>query len=131
MSYAASAALQAALYAYLTDLPALQAVPIYDQVPSQAAGTFVLIGPEEVLDASDKSGAGARHRFSLSVITDGAGFADAKEMAVALSDALESANFSLTRGHLVSLQFEKAIAKRIGEGAVRRIDLTFVARIEL
>lgn len=131
MSYGASAALQTALYGYLTALPALSGVAVHDQVPSNTSGTFVLIGPEEVQDASDRSGAGARHRFTISVITDGAGFAAAKALAVGISDALGEADLTLSRGRVVALHFEKALAKRIGEGAVRRIDLTFVARIEL
>ena len=48
----------------LTGLPALAGVAIYDAVPPSPAGTFVLVGPEEVRDASDKSGAGAEHRLA-------------------------------------------------------------------
>jgi len=64
------------------------------------------------------------------VISDATGFLAAKEIAVAISDALVGAALVLTRGHLVSLQFLKAVAKRLSEGEARRIDLRFRARVE-
>ena len=54
--------------------PALTGVATYDAVPPNATGTFVLIGPEEARDQSDKSGAGAEHQMVISVITDATGF---------------------------------------------------------
>lgn len=131
MSYGVAAALQAAVYQRLAGAAGLAGVPIHDALPPGAGtGSFVLIGPEEVTDASDKSGAGAEHRFVVSVISDAAGFHAAKEIAVAASDALVNAPLSLTRGRLVSLRFRRAVARRLDEGEVRRIDLTFVARVE-
>jgi hypothetical protein len=132
MSYAGAAALQAAIYQRLTATTALAGVPIHDALPPGAgAGTFVLIGPEEVRDASDKTGPGAEHRFVVSVISDGTGFQAAKTVAVAVSDALVGASLILARGRLVYLVFQRARASRIDEGEVRRIDLTFAARLEL
>lgn len=131
MSYGAAAALQAAVFQHLSDDPALSGVAIYDAVPPGPSGTFVLVGPEEVLDASDKSGAGAEHRLLVSVISDGSGFLAAKTIAADVSDALTGAGLVLARGRLVSLLFQRAAARRIDEGEVRRIDLTFRARIEL
>ena len=55
----------------------------------------------------------------------------AKTIAAAISDSLGGASLSLARGRLVSLRFQRASARRIDEGEVRRIDLTFRARIEL
>lgn len=131
MSYAMAAALQAAIFERLSTDPALGGVPVLDAVPDGGpGGTFVLIGPEEVRDASDKSGAGAEHRILLSVISDAAGFQLAKSVAVAVSDALDGAPLVLTRGRLVSLAFQRATARRLKEGAVRRIDLGFRARVE-
>ncbi len=131
MSYGAAAALQAAVYQHLSADPALAGVAVHDAVPSGPPGTFVLVGPEEVRDASDKSGAGAEHRLAVSVISDGAGFLAAKTIAAAISDSLAGASLVLARGRLVSLLFQRASARRIDEGEVRRIDLTFRARIEL
>lgn len=129
MSYGAAVALQAAVYQHLSAV--LAGVAVHDAVPPGPAGTFVLVGLEEVLDASDKSGAGAEHRLVVSVISGGAGFLAAKTVAADVSDALTGAGLVLARGRLVSLLFQRAVARRIDEGEVRRIDLTFRARIEL
>ena len=131
MSYGAAQALQAAVYQDLAAAPALAGVAIYDAVPPGPAGTFVLVGPEEVRDASDKTGQGAEHLLAISVISDASGFQTAKTIAGAITDRLAGADLALSRGRLVSLLFQRASARRIDEGDVRRIDLTFRARIEL
>ncbi len=132
MSYSAAAALQTAVYQRLTAFPALAGVSVVDAIPAGTSlGSFVLIGPEVVTDQSDKSGAGAEHRFDISVISDATGFLSAKMIAAAVSDALAGAALTLTTGTLVSLQFQRAVARRIDQGDVRRIDLGFRARIEL
>jgi hypothetical protein len=131
MSYGSAAALQSAVYARLTAAAALAAVPVVDAMPSGGGlGTFVLIGPEEVIDQSDKTGGGAEHRLSVAVISDATGFAAAKAVAVAVSDALDAAPLVLTRGRLVSLMFLRARAQRLDAGGARRIDLSFRARVE-
>ena len=131
MSYAAAAALQSAIFQRLSTFPALASVAIYDAVPPNATGTFVLIGPEEARDQSDKSGAGADHQLVISVITDATGFLSIKTIAADISDALIGVPLTLTRGALVQLLFLRASARRISEGETRRIDLTFRARVQL
>jgi len=131
MSYGAAPALQQAVFQRLTGFPALAAVAIYDAVPPSATGTFVLIGPEEARDQSDKSGAGAEHQLVISVITDATGFLSIKTIASDISDALIDAPLMLARGTLVNLMFLRASARRIEEGEIRRIDLTFRARVQL
>ncbi|WP_050522642.1 DUF3168 domain-containing protein [Pseudorhodobacter wandonensis] len=131
MSYGAAAALQAAIYGRLTAAAALAGVAVLDAVPSGGGtGTFVLIGPEEVFDQSDKTGGGAEHRLTVAVISDAAGFQAAKDVAVAVSDALVDAPLALARGNLVGLRFLKAKAVRLDNGLTRRIDLSFRARVE-
>ncbi|WP_112309046.1 DUF3168 domain-containing protein [Pseudogemmobacter bohemicus] len=131
MSYAAAAALQAAVFQQLSTAPVLAGVAVHDALPPSPPGLFVLIGPEDVRDASDKSGAGADHRLVISVISDAEGFLAAKTLSVAISDLMATPLPALSRGRLVSLAFDRAVARRIGEGTVRRIDLTFRARIEI
>lgn len=131
MSYGAAGALQAAVYQYLAADPALTGVALHDALPPGTGGTFVLVGPEEVRDASDGSGAGAEHRLQISVISDASGFLVAKEIAAVISVRLADAPLDLTRGRLVSLSFLRAVARRLDEGEMRRIDMTFRARIEL
>lgn len=135
MSYGAAAALQAAIWGHLTGWPALAGVPVVDEMPAgQQPETFILLGPEVVLDQSDKTGGGAEHRLTLSVISTAGGFLAAKTAAAAVSAALVDAPLVLTTGQLVGqlvgLGFVRAVARRLDQGAVRRIDLTFRARIE-
>ena len=77
---------------------------------------------------------GALHDFVVSVLsgTDEAnGFGAVKEVAVAVSDALETTEMVLDRGHLAGLWFLRARARRAENGAGRRVDMTFRARIDL
>jgi hypothetical protein len=132
MSYAVAAVLQTAIYGLLSSAPDLTGVDILDAVPpGGGTGTFVLLGPEEVVDASDKSGGGAEHRFVISVISDLTGFLAAKTVAAAVSEALIGQTAAMATGRIVSILFQKAVAKRLEDGDARRIDLTFRARIEV
>lgn len=131
MSYAAAAALQTAVYGQLSGWPALAGVTVVDAMPTGTAPeTFVLIGPEAVVDQSDKTGAGAEHRFEVAVISTDTGFLSAKTVAAAVSEALVGEGLTLATGHLVGIMFLRAVARRLDEGTSRRIDLTFRARIE-
>lgn len=134
MSYAVAAALQAAVFERLSgdaELSALVDGAIHDSAPPRSPrGTLVLLGAEEVIDRSDRSGAGAEHRLTVSVLSDAAGFLEAKTAAVRISDLLAQADLALSRGRLVGLWFDRAEARRIEGGRVRRIDLRFRARVE-
>lgn len=135
MSYAGSGALQEAVYQRLAGdavLTGLVGDAIYDVVPAGTLpATYVTLGPEEARDASDKTGHGAEHRFTVSVVTGAAGFQTAKDAAAAISDALVDAELALGRGRLVSLNFLRARARRVQKNDVRRIDLTFRARLDM
>lgn len=134
MSYGVSSALQAAVYQQLVNdatLGGLVGTAIYDALPGGALPSiYVTLGPETVREKSDKSGKGALHTFTVSVVTDTAGFQAAKDAAGAVSDALSDADLSLSRGTLVYLAFDRALAKLEGTGTQRRIDLRFRARVE-
>lgn len=131
MSYGAAAALQAAIYGRLIGWADLAGVPVVDAMPAGSAPeTFVLMGPEVVADQSDKTGSGAEHRLEISVISTATGFLAAKTAAAAVAAALEDAPLDLLVGRLVGLSFQRAVARRLDQGTVRRIDLTFRARIE-
>ena len=133
MSYGVAAALQTAVFSRLTTdgaLGALVGSDVYDALPTGALpALYVVLGAEDVRDASDKTGGGAWHQFTVSVVTQSAGFATAKAAAAAVSDALVDAPLDLARGTLVSLNFHKATAARVGTGAVRQINLIFRARV--
>lgn len=134
MSYAVSAALQEAVYNQLVNdagVTGLVGGNIYDALPSGSLPpTYISLGPEEARDASDQLGDAARHDFIVSVVTDQSGFQDAKEVAAAICDALIGADLTLSRGHLVGLWFQRAKAERTDNGASRRIDLIFRARVD-
>lgn len=133
MSYGVAAALQQAVFQKLSNDPALGAVlggAIYDALPpGTLPPLYVILGSEDVKDASDKTGGGALHEFTVTVVTESAGFSSAKVAAAAVNDALVDADLPLTRGTLVSLNFRKAKAARVGTGDVRQINLTFRARV--
>ena len=133
MSYLAGAALQEAVFQHLqsdADLGA-EGIAIHDAPPpGSPRGTYVVLGPEDVIDRSDASGPGAEHRFSVTVVSDAAGFAVAKRIAGRVSATLEDAPLALGEGRLVGLWFHQAQARRIEGGRGRRIELRFRARIE-
>lgn len=134
MSYGAAAALQAAIYQRLAGDAALDALvngAVHDALPpGPLPPLYVSLGPEDARDRSDKTGAGALHKFTVSVVSGTAGFGAAKAVAAAVSDALTDADLTLARGALVSLTFDRARARREGDGNIRRIDLTFRARVD-
>ena len=133
MSYAMSKALQAAVFARMTGdtgLTDLVGTAIFDALPpGEVPGLYVALGPEKVRDASDATGQGAIHEFTISVVTDQSGFAVAKTAAAAVSDALLAGLPVLDRGRVLTLRFHKAAAARVGTGDTRRIDLIFRARL--
>ncbi|MEM9581913.1 MAG: DUF3168 domain-containing protein [Pseudomonadota bacterium] len=134
MSYGVSAALQQAVYQALSSdmiLDGLIGSAVFDAEPVGAMpSSYVSLGAERVRDRSDKTGAGAVHEFDIAVITEADGFFVAKEIAGAVSDALVNQDLALSRGRLIYLRFFKARAQRVEKARIRRIDLTFRARIQ-
>lgn len=132
MSYAMAAALQAAVFAALHGDPEVMALSggaIHDALPpGPVAPLFVVIGPEEARDASDQTGMGAVHDFTVTVTSSAAGFVEAKQLAAAVSNALSGADLILSRGRLVALRFLRARARRV-DGA-REIELSFRALLD-
>lgn len=133
MSYAMAAPLQAAIYAHLradAGVSAALGEHLYDALPpGEPPLLYAVLGGEDARDASDKTGAGAWHRLTISVVASAAGFASAKAAAGAICDALIDAPLSLSRGTLTGLFFEKARAARRGPAGTRLITLTFRARV--
>ena len=134
MSYGSGAALQAAVYQALAGDAAVAAAvgsAIYDAVP---AGTlpdlYISLGVEQATAVRDQGGAVVRHQVVVSVLSDDAGFARAKELAADVSDALDGAALTLDRGRLLSLGMDRARARRADKNRKRRIDLRFVALVD-
>ncbi|AUH34161.1 DUF3168 domain-containing protein [Paracoccus tegillarcae] len=138
MSYAAGVALQAAVYQQLRADVALSDLvgdAVYDAMPVEApSGVYVSLGPDDARDAGDVSARGSRHDFVVSVLSgtdETDGFGAVKEVASAVSAVLESGETVLAHGHLAGMWFLRAKARRVENGAARRVDLTFRARIDL
>lgn len=133
MTYALAAALQQSIFQHLAADAAVTSAlgsDLFDAMPSGSLPQiYAVLGAEEVLDRSDASRRGARHRFTVSVFTSAAGFVVAKEAAAAICDALIDAPLTLSRGRLVGLWFERASAQRLDDGG-RSITLLFAARLE-
>lgn len=134
MTYALAAGLQTAIYGVLAADTGVQAVVgahVYDAVPGGTLPqTYVVVGEEDVRPAGDVTGDGALHDIVISVISDAAGFADAKDAAGAVSTALDGFAPVLSAGRVVWLAFRRAKARRGSSPAARQIDLTFRVRIE-
>ncbi len=134
MSYGMAAALQEAVFQVLQGdaaLGALVGADIFDAAPPGAVPPiYVSLGPEEVREASDQSGRGAEHEFTVSVVSRAAGFKSAKQAAAAVSAALLGATLTLARGRVVYLNFQRAKAARVEGADMRRIDLRFRAFLE-
>lgn len=134
MTYTVAASLQEAVFTRLASDAALGALvdgAIYDVLPSgPVPPLYVTLGPEEVRARSDGTAGGAWHRLTVTVVSDRAGFLEAKQVAGAVSDALEGAQMMLGRGALVGVHFWRARARRESGGSRRRIDLTFRARVD-
>lgn len=135
MSYAATAALQEAVYAVLAGdatIAALTGGAVHDALPpGPVPSLHVALGPERVQDASDQTGRAARHDFAIVVSSDGAGFRDAKRVAAAVSDAILGAGPDLGQapGRATTLSFLRARARRVGDR--REIEIWFRAFIDL
>lgn len=134
MSYGVAAALQEAVFQRLnTDslVSSLVGGAIYDALPSGALpSVYLTLGPEDARERGDSSAGGAWHSFVVSVVSDGAGFLMAKQIAGAVSDSLVNADLALSRGQLTGIHFLRARARRQTGGSLRRIDLTFRAHVD-
>ena len=135
MTYALSAALQSAIFQHLQSdgpLAALVGSAIYDALPSGTVpNLYVSLGAETSEDRSDVTGAGSLHQLTISVVSDAAGYAMAKQAAGAVCDALQDVDLTLSRGQLVYLNYERAVAQRSGPaGSLRQINLRFRARVD-
>lgn len=134
MSYAVSGALQAAVFQALsgdTALGALVGPAIYDEVPAgETPAVYVVLGAETATDRSDATGSGTLHLLTVTVVSEAAGYAQAKAAAGAVAEVLVQP-MSLSRGQLVYMHFDRAVARRAGPaGSARQIDLRFRARVD-
>lgn len=133
MTYAISWPLQEGIYALVCNDPACSSSlgsRVFDAAPPTTEGTmpddvYMTFGDEEVQDWSTSSTQGAVHTVSISVHAPRHGFADAKQTAAAISDAILSGALTLTQGTVVNVRFVDARTVRQEADTFRRIDLRF------
>ncbi|MEM9145798.1 MAG: DUF3168 domain-containing protein [Pseudomonadota bacterium] len=135
MTYALAWPLQQAVFQRLAadaGVTALLGDRLYDAPPQDAAATemHLTLGDETATDWSTGTGGGAEHRLTLLIHAPARGFAEAKQAAAAICDALLGAELSLTRGHVVCIGFLAAETARAQTDRVRQIALRFRILVE-
>lgn len=138
MTYALSWPLQQAVYDALAADPTVAAMVgdrIYDAPPPFEADAspevpWMTLGDERVDDWSTKDSNGAVHLLSIAVHAPRRGFAEAKRVAGAVSDALSTAPLPLTRGRVVHVGFVSGRTRRTEGDALRRIEVRFRVLVE-
>lgn len=105
---------------------ALVGTAIYDTSPTGVLPDIsVLIGAEEVIDASDKSASARLHRIEIEVVARTSGFALAKDVAQAVKSALQGASGPAGSGQVTRVQFKRSAAFRETDEGTRRVRLRF------
>lgn len=137
MSLGLSGELQGAIFGALTADAALNALvgaEIYDApLPSGGSlplGEHVTLGEEMVKPFGSTTSSGGVHDFDVVVHSTANGFSAAKEVAATIDAILVDSNLTIAGGHLVSLRFLKAKAKRGIAPELRRIEMRFRAVVE-
>lgn len=138
MTYALSWPLQQAVYQLLSSDAAVASgvgsriydapVPVSEEADPD--GLYATIGDERVEDWSTSSDRGAAHLVTISVHAPRRGFAEAKQAAGAISDALLGGTLNLSRGRVVLVQFAGARTRRDEGDTLRQIELRFRIAVE-
>lgn len=138
MSYAVSAALQAAVYRRLSDDPTLAALvggEIYDAplelARGQAAPDHITLGEDLARPFDTATSRGVVHDFGVSAHSGRDGFEAVKRIAGAVCESLVDAPLEISGGHLVALRFLRAKAERGPAPEKRKVTLRFRAVIDL
>lgn len=133
MTYAISWPLQQGIYSLVCNDPGCSSTlgaRVFDAIPPEAENAvpqdvYMTFGDEDVQDWSSGSTNGAIHTLTVSVHAPRQGYADAKQAAAAISDAILSGALSLTRGTVVNVRFVDGRTARQESDGLRRIDLRF------
>ena len=118
--------LQAAIYLRLKN--AMPDVSTFDAVPEDETFPYIVIGDETATDWSEKIGAGIDASEQVQVFSRADGFAEAKEIAGRVVDALTAGEFEVDGQNLVDLRLEGSETFRDEED--RRVVLRFTIRLQ-
>ena len=138
MTYALSWPLQQGLYALFCENTVCAqhfGHRIYDAPPpildgGGPEGVYLTFGDEEVDDWSTGLDGGAVHTVSITVNAPRRGFAEAKQAAAAVSDAVLGGTLALSRGRVVNARFVDAKTKRAENDSLRQIAMRFRITLE-
>lgn len=138
MTYALSWPLQQAVYQLLSGdaaVAGLVGARIYDAplpvgAEPEPDGLYVTVGDERVEDWSTATDHGAAHLLTIAVHAPRRGFAEAKQAAGAISDAMLGGALALSRGRAVLVRFAGARTRRDEGDALRRIEMRFRVTVE-
>lgn len=119
-------AIQSAIYQHLT--AALSPVPVYDQVPRDKPGVYVVIGDHTALPWDDDGSTGTEHTITIATYSTntgqnptGAGYKSAKAVAEALYNALHLHRLVISGRLVLPLIFEFEQTQRDNDGTSRQI----------
>lgn len=118
--------LQGAIYVQLRRM--LPDVSTFDAVPEDEPFPYVVIGDETATDWSEKTGAGLDASEQVQVFSRSDGFAEAKEIAGRVVDALTAGSLKVDGQHVVDLRLEGSETFRDQED--RRVVLRFTIRLQ-
>tara|TARA_R110000824_G_scaffold366730_2_gene555678 strand:- start:212417 stop:212848 length:432 start_codon:yes stop_codon:yes gene_type:complete len=133
MAASADLALQAAIYAQLaadSDVTALVASRIYDNVPGDTGFPYIALGEARVSDWSEGEIQGAEHWLVMHALSRGGGRAEVKAIMGAVQSALHEAALTPDGHALVNLRFEQAETRREPDGTTWRGTIRFRAVTE-
>lgn len=138
MTYALSWPLQQGVFELLSAAPGVALFVggrIYDApLPAEAetdpGALYITIGDESVADWSTGSDRGAVHDLTIAVHAPRRGFAEAKQAAGAISDALLNGQVAMSRGRAVQVRFLGARTRREEGDALRRVEMRFRVTVE-
>ena len=138
MTYALSWPLQEGVFQLLSNDAGVAvhvAGRIYDAPPSLDAetvpdGIYVTIGDERVENWSTATDQGAAHLLTIAVHAPRRGFAEAKQAAGAVSDAMLGGAIAMSRGRVILARFVDARTRRAEGDALRRIEMRFRLTVE-
>lgn len=138
MTYALSWPLQQGVFQLLSNDAGVAALtggrihdaPLPPEAEAEPDGIYVTLGDETARDWSTATDSGAVHLVSIFVHAPRRGFAEAKQVAGAISDVLLSGAMALSRGRVVLVRFVEARTRRQENGALRRIEMRFRILIE-
>ncbi len=97
---------------------------------SEPSGIYLTFGDERVDDWSTGSDAGAVHTVTMTINAPRRGFAEAKQAAAAVADAVLGGGLALTRGRVVNARFVDARTKRAENDGLRQIVMRFRLTLE-